>query len=210
MTALQRPSSIWRLALGPLVLSAMMLAAAAALVAVCEWWAGTAQRDLQGSVQRLSAAQEALRTSQDARAKLEQNLVQFVELQKGNFVGVPDRLALLEALERAADLWPKGRLLWEIGAEQTVRKLTDPTTGEAVADIRVIPMKLSAVNVHEVEWFEFLSRVRQQKVGYFRIEACDLRKTSFVFRLTPVAAVSASCNLSWVYVVPENAGVLTK
>ena len=210
MTANKRPSSIWRLAWGPLVLSAVMLAAAAALVAVGVWWAGTAQRGVQASMQRLSAAQEALRTSQDARAKLEQNLVQFVELKKGNFVGVPDRLALLEALERAAALWPKGRLQWEIGAEQTVRKLTDQTTSEAVADIRVIPMKLSAVNVHEVEWFDFLSRLREQKVGYFRVEACDLRKTSFVFRLAPVFAVNASCNLSWVYVVPENAAVLTK
>lgn len=203
-------SSVWRLATLPLMGSAVMVVLAAAIVAASTWWADGAQRAFQASAARLASAREGLRTSQDARAKLEVNLAKFEELSAGKFVGVPDRLALLEALEGAAALWPKGLLRWEISPQQTVRKLTDEATGSPLAEVRVIPMKLSAAHVHEVEWLGFLKALEQQRAGYFRVESCDLRKTSFTFRLRPVQTVSASCSLSWVFVVPENAAQSTK
>lgn len=199
----RRPGA-WRMASLPLVASAAMLVLAALLVAAGLWWGDEARRGYQASAARLAASREGLRSSQDARAKLETNLARFEELTAGKFVGVPDRLALLEALERAAASWPSGRLRWEIGAQQPLRKLTDQASGSALAEVRIIPMKLSASNVHEVEWLDFIHALERQHAGYFRVQACELRKTSFTFLRAVVPAVNASCSLSWVFVVPEN------
>jgi hypothetical protein len=204
MTPANAPQPTWRRAMVPLALSAVMVALAAALVGASWWWAQSTRQEVQLANAQLASAQQASQETQVALSKLETNLVQFDELRRNHFLGVPGRLELLDALARASSRWPNGLLQWEIQSQKVVSTINDEATGSPLAEVRVIPVKVAASNIQEEEWFSFLQTLRQSGAGYYRVDTCELRKTSFYFIRAVVPAVNAQCDLSWVFMVPTD------
>lgn len=205
MTDLQKPRSVWRMAARPLVLGAIMCTLAAALVGGASWWAQSIAQEQSKAQAALGAANLSLENTQSDRARLEENLQMFGKLQQSHFAHTPDRLAMLEALEGASGDLRKSTLVWELGAQEKIKPLNDDKTGETVAHLVRVPMKLGVSAVHEQEWLSLLARLQGGNAGYFTTDSCIYDQKVFVSADRSVPAVDVRCELSWLYVVAEGA-----
>ena len=205
MTDVQTPRSAWRMAARPLVLGALMCTVAAGIAGGASWLAENSALEKRKAQAALDAANLSLRNTQSDRARLEENLQMFGKLQQSRFVQAPDRLAMLEALETAARDLRKNTLVWELGAQEKIKPLTDDKTGVTVAQLVRVPMKLSASGIHEEEWNSMLARLYRGGAGYFTTDSCTYVAKTFNAGDKSGAAVDAQCNLSWLYVVMEGA-----
>jgi hypothetical protein len=133
MSEIQPTRSIWQMAAKPLIWSALMCVAAAAIAGGANWMAQRVAVDQAKAQAALDAANLSLENTQLDRARLEENLQLFGRLKQFHFAHKPDRLAMLEALESATSAFRKNTLVWELGPEEKLRPLTDDKTGEAVA-----------------------------------------------------------------------------
>ncbi|HQR99757.1 MULTISPECIES: hypothetical protein [unclassified Polaromonas] len=205
MTDLQKPRSVWRMAARPLVLGAIMCTLAAALVGGASWWAQSIAQEQSKAQAALGAANLSLENTQSDRARLEENLQMFGKLKQSRFAHTPDRLAMLEALEGAARDLRKSTLVWELGAQEKIKPLNDDKTGETVAHLVRVPMKLGVSGVHEQEWMNLLARLQGGNAGYFTVDSCVYDQKTFSSAGRSVPAVDVRCELSWLYVVAEGA-----
>lgn len=205
MTDLQKPRSVWRMAARPLVLGAIMCTVAAALVGGASWLAQSIAQEQAKAQAVLDTANRSLESTQSDRARLEENLQMFGKLKQSRFAHTPDRLAMLEALETAARDLRKSTLVWELGAQEKVKPLNDDKTGEAVAHLVRVPMKLGVSAIHEQEWISLLARLQGGNAGYFTTDSCVYNQKVFVSAGRSVPAVDVRCELSWLYVLTEGA-----
>ena len=204
MAAADASLNVLRLARGALLLSAVVLIAAAGLA-----WAAAERRDqatriAADRVMLLEQARSELAAVQVARARLEANLRRYETLRASGFVGTPDRVGLLEALDQAARALAAVPLRWELAADLTLQSFQDPKSGNPLAQARVVPMRLAADHVHEAEWMDLLARLRQSDKGQLRIEGCDLRLHTFIAGARELPSVSADCALAWVHIAPAS------
>ncbi len=204
MSEAQPARSIWQMAARPLMAGAAMCVAALAIASGANWLAQRIALE-QGKAQAaLEAANLSLENTQLDRARLEENLQLFGKLKQSRFAHPPDRLAILEALESAARDLQKSALVWELGIQETLRPLNDDKTGEAVAQLARVPMKLRASTIHEEEWLRLLSRLQGSNAGYFVADNCIYERKPFVSGNSKISAVDVQCNLSWLYVLPAS------
>ncbi|MHB1201072.1 MAG: hypothetical protein ACYCZ6_16255, partial [Polaromonas sp.] len=176
---------------------------AAALAAGAVWLAQNGTLAQSSAQADLQAAEQALQSTQSDRARLEENLQLFDRLKQLRFVQVPDRLALLEALEAAADDLRQSTLTWELGPQETLKTLNDDQTGTPVAQLVRVPMKLSTSGVHEQEWLALLARLQRSGAGSFTTDDCVYEQKPFSKGGATVPALGVVCNLSWLYVVAD-------
>ncbi|MBA4330032.1 MAG: hypothetical protein C0428_17530 [Polaromonas sp.] len=203
MSDIQPARSIWQMAAKPLMAGAVMCLAAAAIAGGANWMAQRIAVE-QGKAQAaLDAANLSLENTQSDRARLEENLQMFGKLRQSRFAHAPERLVMLEALGVAARHLGKTPLLWELGAQQKLMPLNDDKTGEAVAHLVRVPMKLSASGVHEEEWQVLLALLNGSPAGYFTTDSCVYDAKSVVLSGSSGPAVDVRCELSWLYVVAE-------
>jgi hypothetical protein len=204
MSEVQPSRSIWQMAARPLMAGAAMCVVAAAIAGGANWLAQRVASE-QGKAQAaLDAANLSLQNTQSDRARLEENLQLFGKLKQFHFAHKPDRLAILEALESATSAFRKSTLVWELGPEEKLRPLTDDKTGEAVASLVRVPMKLSASGVHEEEWLNLLRQLQGTGAGYFTADSCAYLAKTFNAGERSAPAAEIQCKLSWLYAVAEN------
>ncbi|MGC1174211.1 hypothetical protein [Polaromonas sp.] len=202
MSEVQPARSIWQMAAKSLIAGAVMCVVAAAIAGGANWLAQRIALE-QGKAQAaLDAANLSLQNTQLDRARLEENLQMFGKLKQSRFAHPPDRLAILEALEGAARDLQKSAMAWELGIQENLRPLNDDKTGEAVAQLARVPMKLRANTVHEEEWLRLLSRLQGGNAGYFIPDSCIYERKPFMSGDRKLAAVDVQCSLSWLYVLP--------
>lgn len=180
-----------------------MCVVAAAIAGGANWLAQRVAVE-QGKAQAaLNAANLSLENTQSDRARLEENLQMFGKLKQSRFAHAPDRLVMLEALGVAARHLGKTPLLWELGAQQKLKPLNDDKTGEAVAHLVRVPMKLSASGVHEEEWLVLLALLNGSSAGHFTTDNCVYEAKPVVLSGSSGPAVDVRCELSWLYVVAD-------
>ncbi len=195
--------SIWQMAAKPLIGGAVMCIIATAMVVGAIFLAKKVAVE-QGKAQAtLNAANLSLQNTQSDRARLEENLQMFGKLKTTRFIQAPDRLVMLEVLQGAAAKLRKTAVAWELGAEQIIRPLNDDKTGEMIAKLVRVPMKISALGVHEQEWVGMLAEMQGGGAGYFTVDSCNYDAKQFVYLDIILPAVDARCELSWLYVVPQ-------
>ncbi|MEO8020868.1 hypothetical protein [Polaromonas sp.] len=207
MSASQQSRSIWQIAAKPLVWSAAMCIAAAAMAGGSHWLAQDLALEQARAQATLDAANLSLENTQSDRARLEENLQLFGKLKQSRFAHKPDRLAMLETLESAARDLRKSDLSWELGVQEKLRPFTDDKSGETVAHLVRVPMKLGISAVHEEEWITVLSRLQGGGGGYFTTDNCVYDRKMFMKSGASTPAVDVKCELSWLYVVAENSAV---
>jgi len=205
MSQPQATLSVWRMALLPLIGGVLMCAAAATLVAGVTWLADSTTREQSQAQAALQVAEQALKNTQLDMARLEDNLQTYDKLKQSGFLGVQDRLGLLEALENAAKALRQSSVEWELGPEEKMQVLIDSQTGEKVSQLMRIPMKLTASGIHEEEWLQLLARLQASGAGSFVTNTCVYEPSSYSTARTAAPAVKVACDLSWLYVVAEGA-----
>lgn len=207
MTTVAAPGSsahltLLRLAWRPLGLAALLLAAAAALAWRVQLREETARAALVSATARQQAAAAGLAEAQDARSRLEANLRQFEQLERSGFVGMPDRVGLLESLEQAGRLFASAPLRWTLGSSEPLERLADAQTGTPVAQLGAIPMQLESDQLHEEEWLALLARLRASASGQPRVQSCSWERTSGSLGAPRAAGVRGRCELLWLHVEP--------
>lgn len=179
MSEVHQARSIWQMAAKPLMLGAAMCVAAAALAGGAHLLSQRIAVEQKGAKAALDAANSSLENTQSDRARLEENLQMFSKLKQSRFAHAPDRLAMLEALESAARDLRKSDLLWELGVQEKLKQLVDDKTGETVAHLVRVPMKLVIGAVHEEEWNTLLLRLQGGEGGYFTTDSCVYERRTF-------------------------------
>ena len=195
--------SVWRMALMPVLGGVLMCALAATLVVGVNWLADNPANEQSQAQTALTAAERALKKTQLDMARLDGNLQAYDKLKQSGFLGVQDRLGLLEALEDAAKALRQSSVEWELGPEEKMQVLIDSQTGEKVSQLMLIPMKLSASGVHEEEGLQLLARLQASGAGSFVTNTCVYEPQSYSTARTAAPAVKVACDLSWLYVVAE-------
>ncbi len=203
MSDAQSARSIWRMAAKPLMLGALMCMTALAMAGGAHWLAQNIVIEQAKAQAALTAANQSLENTQSDRARLEENLQMFDKLKRSRFAQAPDRLAMLEVLETSASDFGKRPLVWELGVQENIKALSDDKSGEVVAQLVRVPMKLSASTVHEEEWLRLLGRLQGGGAGFFMPDSCVYEKKIIAGVGTSTAAVDVQCSLSWLYVFPE-------
>lgn len=184
---------------------AVMCVVAAAIAGGANLMAQQIALEQEKAQAALNAANLSLENTQLDRARLEENLQLFGKLKQFHFVSKPDRLAMLEALESATSAFRKSTLIWELRPEEKLKRLTDDKTGEAVAHLVRVPMKLSASGVHEEEWLNLLRQLQGTGAGYFTADSCSYLAKTLNAGERSAPAAEIQCNLSWLFVVAEKA-----
>jgi hypothetical protein len=206
MSPQQPTRSVWRMALMPLMGGVLMCAVAATVAGGVAWLADSIANDQRQAQAALLAAEQTLKNTQLDMARLEDNLQTYDKLKQSGFLGVPDRLSLLEALEAAAKVSRQSTFDWELGPQEKLKVMTDTKTGAAVAQLIRIPMKLTASGIHEEEWLQLLARLQASGAGSFVTNTCVYEPDSYsAARSAAAPAVKVACDLSWLYVVAEGA-----
>ena len=205
MSPQQPMRSVWRMALMPLMGGVLMCAVAATVAGGVAWLADSIARDQSKAQAALLVAEQTLKNTQLDMARLEDNLQTYDKLKQSGFLGVPDRLSLLEALEAAAKVSRLSAFDWELGPQEKMKDLIDTKTGAAVAQLVRIPMKLTASGIHEEEWLQMLARLQASGAGSFVTNTCVYEPVSYSAARTAAPAVKVACDLSWLYVVAEGA-----
>ena len=205
MNPQQAARSVWRMALMPLLGGVLMCALATTLVVGVTWFADNTSREQSQAQVALQVAEQALKNTQLDMARLEDNLQTYDKLKQSGFLGVQDRLGLLEALENAAKALRQSSVEWELGPEEKMQVLIDSQTGEKVSQLMRIPMKLTASGIHEEEWLQLLARLQASGAGSFVTNTCVYEPSSYSTARTAAPAVKVACDLSWLYVVAEGA-----
>lgn len=205
MSEVQPARSVWTMAAKPIMAGAAMCVAAVAIAGGAHWMAQQISREQGNAQAALAAANQSLENTQVDRARLEENLQLFGKLKQFHFAHKPDRLAMLEALESATSAFQKSKVIWELGPEEKIKPLSDDKTGVAVASLVRVPMKISASGVHEEEWLNLLRQLQGTGAGYFTADSCYYLAKAFIAGERSTPAVDIQCNLSWLFVVAENA-----
>ena len=206
MSPPQATRSVWRMALMPVLGGVLMCAVAATLVVGVTWLADNTANEQSQAQTALTAAERALKKTQLDMARLEVNLQTYDKLKQSGFLGVQDRLGLLEALEDAAKALRQSSVEWELGPEEKMQVLIDSQTGEKVAQLIRIRMKLTASGIHEEEWLQLLARLQTSGAGSFVTNSCVYEAASYSNARSDrsaAPAVKVACDLSWLYVVAE-------
>ena len=202
----QQPTrSVLRMALMPLMGGVLMCAVAATLVVAVTWLANNTASQQSQAQSALLTAEQALKNTQLDMARLGDNLQIYDKLKQSGFLGVQDRLGLLEALEDAAKELRQSAVEWELCPEEKMQVLIDNQTGKTVSQLMRIPMKLTARGIHEEEWLHLLARLQTSGAGSFVTNTCVYEPQSYSNDRGAVPAVKVACDLSWLYVVAEGA-----
>lgn len=196
------PATAWRLARLPLAVAAGVLAAAIGLAYLGELRKLNAARALQTVQNQLQQSTTELADAEQARDQLEANLRQFEALRKSGFVGAPDRVGLIEALEQAARFAEGGAVRWAIDAARPLEAVTDPKTGSPVAQVLGVPMRLEADAVHEPEWLALLDKLKTAEQGKMRLLDCDWARSGVPYGAGLVPVIRAKCSTLWIHVQP--------
>ncbi|MCA0211963.1 MAG: hypothetical protein LCH79_02160 [Proteobacteria bacterium] len=205
MAAPPRPAvqaSLWYLARGRLALAAAIVVVAGGIA----YWAHArhayAQEVQQIAQSRLQRASTELAEAEEARVRLEDNLREFESLSKSGFVGAPDRVALIEALDLASRAVPGANLRWSISPPRLIESVTDLKTGASAAEIQSIPMRLEADSVHEREWLDLLARLSAARMGQLRVQSCEWGASSLPYGPGTVSVMRSLCDVLWIHAQP--------
>ncbi len=185
------------------------LTLALALVAIGAAALGLARWDLGQTIQQRNQAQvelDALQAESDqlgaSLQMLEDNIDRFRSLQREGFVGGGDRIAWTEALMRvrqrlqlpdtAFELAPQQMLEPPAGDPNLIAEAAPPPpSGPLAHDLRI-----QVTGLHEGELLDLLDSLRDERVGHFRAQACELSRD------VQVDGLQLDCTLRFVTYLP--------
>jgi len=155
-----------------LIVLALVVLVSSATVLAMQSFEQNVHREL-GAVQSQETGQiSKLKDKESELAFLKSNVAKFEVLRKSGLVGTADREAWAETLlrvHRAKNL--PDTLAYTLNAPAPVPapNPADPTPPAQMHDMAI---KLS--NIHEAELLDFLNAFREQVMGRFRIQSCQL------------------------------------
>lgn len=193
------------------VLVAAGVVGAAALLAGLAQWQALRARDAHAQAQQqLQAVQAELAQVRVSDDEVEANLRRYRTLVGEGFIGPGDRVAWTEALldEQLAlglpplrfELAPR-RALADEGAPPADPSIAVAAEAPPTPGVQLHDLRFEAEGLHEGELLALLQRLRARRLGHFRVQDCQLKRSQGTglttdcmlrfFTFLPAAAVAA-------------------
>lgn len=181
----------------PLVVLALVIAAAAVGIVVSERVIKRAQADLVKTQAELGEAQKRVRRSGEERDTIQRYLGPYAELAQGGVLGEEQRLAWVDALRAANNAAQLYGVDYEVGAQQPYAFITE--AGAGALQVQQSVMKLKFGLLYEEDLLDFFSALGQQQVGAFAVNQCVLQRlVQEVTRPSNAPTLRAECEVAWI------------
>ncbi|MBX3665522.1 MAG: hypothetical protein KIT13_01150 [Burkholderiales bacterium] len=187
----------------PLILLAVIIAAAAGAVYYTDLLRKQAQGTLVRQEAQLREAQARMQRSGDEKGIIVQYVDRYRQLQAAGFIGEEQRINWIDALRNAnagVDLFG---VSYDIGAQQPYAHAAELAPGSIA--LHQSRMKLNVSLVHEADLLRFFDALREQGAGLFHLDQCTLRRTTPGGALRYQPNIAANCELVWITATPDSA-----
>lgn len=188
---------------GPLILLAVIIAAAAGAVYYTDLLRKQTQATLVRQQAQLREAQTRMQRSGDEKTIIVQYADKYRRLEAAGFIGEEQRINWIDALRNAnagVDLFG---VSYDIGAQQPYAYAAELAPGPIA--LKQSRMKLDFRLLHEDDLLRFFEALRGQGVGLFQPDQCTLRRTDAGGPLRYQPNIAASCELVWITATPDAA-----
>lgn len=174
-----------------LVLAAVLLASGATL------WSRSQSHDAEARLQQqnsaLNAAQQQLDRSQQQQHLIATHLAAYQALVARGFVGAEDRLAWIEAAQRANH----DAGLYGLNYHLAPRTASLPALAQGLP-LGQTTMTLTMPLLVETDLPRFLAALKTRAPGIYHVQNCHLSRLSdAVFNATSTPQLQAECELLW-------------
>lgn len=179
----------------PLILLALAILVGGAMLVTSRYLDQLKSAEYQQVQNRLRAAQLALNNVRTEEADLQAFRGPYGTLSARGVFGQEQRLNWVEYMNELA---AKGRLQslnYEVSAQRPVTVTASPSSSIEVLASRV---QLKMGFVHEGDLVRTLEELRQSKVGFYRIDACSVKRHEGTAAASVGENLAADCRLEWI------------
>ena len=189
----------------PLLMFVGVLLGAALLVGASDWMRGDRAQTLAATRALHDTALARLHSAEREMQEIRTYQPRFLQLQATGMVGVENRLAWVETIDRSQEMRKLPSVTYEIEPQQSVNLSAPMPLGDY--QLRASRMMLRAGLLHEMDLFNLLDDLSH--AGLYTVQDCRIRRT----QVTTDAALSprmvSDCTLVWVTLGPPPAPPVT-
>jgi len=178
-------------------MSALLLCFAASiiiLIIVCIY-SSTIMADLKRSEDVLSQLQEETRNAVENKNILVENLKPFSSFTNSGYIGEANRLQWLETLQSIVDRQKIPQVRFTLSPTKNSGD-NDSELEQVESDLSLTTMNIDMELMHEGDFYQLITQLRDQALGVFRVESCTLKEAEKNFSDKPIK-VTGQCRLSW-------------
>ena len=139
----------------------------------------------------------------DAQAQalyLSEYLPQYFELREQGIIGNPKRLQWLESVQKGAHDHLIPNLSFILSSTEFASNLNSPDYNAEI-EVKTTPMQMDFTVLHEGDFYRLIHKLKQQALGVFSVQECEMRRTEDSNRKLKDVVLSnelkGSCNLLW-------------
>ncbi len=188
---------------GPLILLAVIIAAAAGAIYYTDLLRKQAEVTLARQQTQLREAQTRMQRSGDEKGIIVQYVDKYRQLQTAGFIGEEQRINWIDALRSANTGVDLFGVSYDIGAQQPYAYAAELAPGPIA--LKQSRMKLDFRLLHEADLLRFFDALRSQGAGLFHVDQCTLRRTETGSTLRYQPDIAANCELAWITATPDAA-----
>ncbi len=181
---------------GPLILLAVIIAAAAGAVYYTDLMRKQTQVTLVRQQAQLREAQTRMQRSGDEKGIIVQYVDKYRQLQTAGFIGEEQRINWIDALRSANTGVDLFGVSYDIGAQQPYAHAAELAPGPIT--LHQSRMKLDFRLLHETDLLRFFGALREQRAGLFHLDQCTLRRAAPDGPLRYQPNIAANCELVWI------------
>ncbi|MFD2367227.1 hypothetical protein [Pseudoduganella sp. GCM10020061] len=185
----------------PLLLFLATLASAVLLVGVSDWIRSARAQELESVRARHDQALARLQSAEKELQEIRTYQPRFLQMQAAGLVGVENRLAWIETIDRSQQMRKLLSVSYEIEPQQWVSLSAPMAMGEY--QLRASRMMLRAGLLHEMDLFNLLDDLNH--AGLYTVQDCRMRRTEVPAEAGLSPRITADCTLVWVTLGPPPA-----
>ena len=186
-----------------LFLGAVLLAVL--MVGVSDWMRSTRLKTLEETRARHDQALARLQSAEREMEEIRLYQPRFLQLQAAGMVGVENRLAWIETIDRSQELRKLLSVSYEIEPQQWVNLSAPMAMGDY--QLRASRMVLRAGLLHEMDLFNLLDDLSH--AGLYTVQDCRIKRTEVPAEAALSPRMVSDCTLVWVTLGPPPAPPVT-
>jgi hypothetical protein len=186
-----------------LFLGALLLAVL--LVGVSDWMRSTRLKALEETRARHDQALARLQSAEKEMEEIRLYQPRFLQLQAAGMVGVENRLAWIETIDRSQESRKLLSVSYEIEPQQWVNLSAPMAMGDY--QLRASRMVLRAGLLHELDLFNLLDDLSH--AGLYTVQDCRIKRTEVPAEAALSPRLVSDCTLVWVTLGPPPAPPVT-
>lgn len=185
----------WPLVRGAMIFFLLSLGFSTALLVGLHWQENRLAASLSDARQRLADLEQSYRVARESRALVKQYGTRYQQLEAKRFLGIQDRLTLVEALRQLrSDLdLPKLLFRFEPSRREAAYRGLSLEHHWLLATDHILDFSVR----DETELLALFSRLNAAGQGLFSVEKCNLSRADKRLYLDKPGNLAGECRLRW-------------